>query len=114
MNSYQPPDITGHEEALKAVLHDFLVQCEVPDLHEAVVYTMQHLPPGVPRVDGTVIQPLLRQVRAEMLLPVVALEIVLAAGTDIARLVTPPLASPPPASPSKLQTLKTLWKKIWK
>jgi len=69
---YQSPDISGHESAIKDVLIRFLAHASQEPyfdatlaVHAATVYVMQHLPPGVARVDGYIIEPLLKQVVAE-------------------------------------------------
>lgn len=71
---YRPPDISGYEGALKALLIDFLNEAaQDPEfdpsraVHDATVYIMQHLPPGLARVDGSNVKPLLRELWAPAL-----------------------------------------------
>lgn len=98
--NYCSPDITGREAEIKAVLRDFLDAASVnPDfdvnlaVHEATVYVMQHLPPGVQRVDGYVIAPLLRQAAEDAMNP-----------------ASPELQT----EPNRLtQRIKQLWRKLW-
>jgi hypothetical protein len=100
MSAYQSPDITGNEAAVKAVLKDFLVAASNnPNfnldtaVHDATVYVMGHLPPGVTRVDGAVIAPLLLQT-AEDLLNV-------------------PDEPEPPKQNAFMRTVKNIWSKLF-
>lgn len=66
--TYKSPNVAGHEKALKNIIREFLATAQVDPktcLHELVVYTMQRLPAGLERVDGWVMEPLLKEVVAE-------------------------------------------------
>ena len=72
MRAYQSPDVSQHQDQLKALLRVWIIeQSDNPDfnpgrvLHSAVVYVMQHLPEGCERVDGDTIQPLLMELCIE-------------------------------------------------
>lgn len=117
MKPYQSPDITGHEDAIKAVLLRFLADAtRDPDfnarlaVHEATAYVMHHLPPGVTRVDGSVIAPLLTEVIAGLL------------GGDepepvVARIPLPAVKPVQPVLPKpevRQSRLGKFFKKLWK
>lgn len=97
---YQPPEIAGHEDAVKGVLKNFLVEASAnPNfiaeraVHEATVYVMQHLPPGLTRVDGNVIEPLLL--------------------STIEDLLNPPGEPQAPKQNVFMRTLKNIWSKLF-
>ena len=87
-NTYKSPSIEGHETATKNRVVSY-VESEMVEgqerlilskignyLHLAVDYVMANLPNGVERVDGAVIDPILKEVIAEKLasLPVEEVE----------------------------------------
>jgi len=96
---YQSPAIAGYEPAVKDVLKSFLLGVSsnpafVADraVHDATVYVMQHLPAGLARVDGNVIEPLLREVIEELL--------------------NAPAAPAQPKENIVLRTAKNVWNKL--
>lgn len=97
---YQPPEIAGHEDAVKGVLKNFLVEASANPsfvaeraVHEATVYVMQHLPPGLSRVDGNAIGPLLLSTIEDMLKEPEA---------------------PAPKENVVIRTVKNIWNKLFK
>ena len=110
---YQSPEISGHEDAVKGVLKNFLVESSanphfIPEraVHEATVYVMQHLPSGLSRVDGKVIEPLLRSTIEDML----------HAPAEQSAPSNPEQSAPAPEPAQQnvfVRTVKNLWKKVW-
>lgn len=131
MKPYQSPDIAGHEAAIKDVLTRFLAHAtQDPEfnprlaVHEATAYVMQNLPPGVARVDGFVISPLLAQVIAELMTDEEVPKPVVVRPTVHIALPTQPAPAPVPApSPAPMPvevgsgivaSVKNFWKNLWR
>lgn len=68
-NAYVSVDITGKETILKTKVTNYvngLSNIKDADLHGAVDYVMTHLPSGLSRVDGLVIEPIFKEVIVEL------------------------------------------------
>lgn len=70
---YESPDVSEHEAVIKKLIREFIRQVagkpgynSVNVTHDCVAYIMANRPEGVERVDGTVVQPLIRSVILEM------------------------------------------------
>lgn len=66
---YKSPEIGAHGDTLKRLVSDFVHQAAgnpeyntVNVVHDCVVYVMQNKPPGLGRVDGALVQPIIQEI----------------------------------------------------